>query len=137
MESGDDHHEDQTEPVNEEYLEFIRITRQHQAEREKQKQLEAKKQSSSPPEEYYIDISQVNTVVEANLVDVPKKGDNKITDKEQSFIHRYGSREAYEEIRSMEMSIDEHFKRKCQQHSPHYWPVIPIHAKPYLNPRRN
>ena len=122
---------------NQEYIEFINITRQHQAEREERKKLELKKNPDLALEEYYIDLSQVNTLVEANLVEAPNKDDpsakSKSEEKEEELIRKYGGREAYERIRSMEMCIDDHFKKKCQELSPHYWPVIPINPKPYLN----
>lgn len=127
-----------SQSVNQEYLEFIKVTRQHQAAREKQKKLQLKKNPQLALDEYYIDISQVNTLVEDNLVEAPARGEDisKLKKKEEDLVKLYGSREAYERIRSLEMSIDDHFKRECQELSPYYWPVIPINPKPYLNPLR-
>lgn len=120
-----------------EYQEFIRATRKHQAEREKTKRLEQKK--NPPVEEYYIDISQVNTLIEANLTEAPHRGDetSKALERDKKLIELYGGQESFERIRSLEMHIDDHFKSNCQIIKPHYWPVIPINPKPYLNEIRN
>lgn len=119
------------------YQEHIRATRKHQAEREKNKKLELKK--NPLVEEYYIDISQVNTLVEANLTEAPNRGDetSKAQERDKRLIELYGDRQAFEKIRSLEMHIDDHFKSQCQQSKPHYWPVIPINPKPYLNEIRH
>lgn len=125
--------------IEKEYEEFIRVTRRHQAEREKQKKLALKKPELDT-DEYYIDISQVNTVVEDNLVECPDRKDVnfcRLKAEQKQLVDFYGGQEAYERIRSMEMSVDDYFKRKCQDTSPFYWPVIPIDPKPYLNPLRN
>lgn len=125
--------------VSQEYLEFIKITRQHQQERERLKGEALKKMNPAAAlEEYYKDISEVNTLVEDNLAEIPSRV-GKLTkssseQRSQELIDRYGGREAYERVRSMEMCIDEHFKRQCQELSPGYWPVMPINPKPYLNP---
>ena len=120
-----------------EYEEFIKATRKHQADRERTKRLELKK--NPPIEEYYIDISQVNTLVEANLTEAPERGDeiSKADERERKLVELYGSRESYEKIRSLEMHLDDQFRRKCRDLKPHYWPVIPINPKPYLNAIRN
>jgi GH25 family lysozyme M1 (1,4-beta-N-acetylmuramidase) len=119
------------------YEEHIRATRRHQAEREKSKKLELKKNPLI--EEYYIDISQVNTFVEDNLTEAPKRGDetSKAQERDEKLIELYGGQVHFEKIRSLEMHIDDHFKSRCQQLKPHYWPVIPINPKPYLNEIRH
>lgn len=121
-----------------EYLDFIKVTRRHQAERERLKKLQLKK--NPPIEEYYIDISQVSTLALDNLVEAPQRGDEEALlnweAKERQFVDLYGGKETYQKIRSMEMHIDQNFKNKCRELSPHYWPVIPINPKPYLNPIR-
>lgn len=128
---------DSTDHNEQEYLEFIKVTRKHQAERERIKKLERKK--NPPVEEYYIDLSQVSTIVQDNLVEAPQKDDGESNKniKERELIDLYGGKESYDKIRSLEMYIDDHFKNKCQELSPYYWPVIPINPKPYLNPIRN
>lgn len=129
--------QEQQQREQQEYLEFIKVTRKHQAERERAKKLELKK--NPPIEEYYIDVSQVNTVVIDNLVEAPSKDDEGAklnSNKEKKLIEYYGSKESYERIRSLEMHIDDNFKKKCRELSPYYWPVIPINPKPYLNPIR-
>lgn len=118
--------EETVEEINPEYLEFIKQTREHQRERDR-----LKKQSPQVPifeEEshiYYKDISQVNTLVEANLATVPNKHDMKPEASEEF--------PAQDSIRLMEMYIDEHFSKKLQEQSASYWPTIPINVKPYLN----
>lgn len=129
--------EGEGERAQQNYLEFIAVTRKHQAERERAKKLELKK--NPPIEEYYIDVSQVNTLVIDNLVEAPSKNDDSAklnSNKEKKLIEYYGSKESYERIRSLEMNIDDNFKKKCRELSPYYWPVIPINPKPYLNPIR-
>lgn len=132
-ESGDENDE-----LNKEYLKFIRITREHQARREKLKQLELNKKPEPKNEEYYIDISQLDTLIEDNLVEVPQRSDHPTqgyTDKKiERLVKLYGGQENYEKIRSMEMSIDENFNEMYRKLSPQYWPVIPFNLKPYLNP---
>lgn len=125
---------DNEQSVNADYLEFIKITRKHQERRERLKKKELKKKPEL--ETWYQDISQVNTVVEDNLVEVPDKNDGPISkalQREEKAIKLYGNREAYNRIRSMEMNIDEHFRQKYSELSPQYWPVIPFNPKPYLN----
>lgn len=128
---------DSDNDLSQQYLEFIQITRKHQAEREKLKRQQLKKKPELV-EPYYKDISQVNTLVEDNLVEVPERNPNgsilKRQLEEDRLIKSYGSREVFEEIRSMEMSIDDLFRAKCQELKPEYWPVMPINPKPYLNP---
>lgn len=122
---------------NKDYAEFIKITRKHQAERERQKKLALKKNPPSA-EEYYIDISQIDTLVQDNLVEAPQRQQsNSSKRQEEKLIKLYGSRETFERIRSMEMNIDGYFRSKCKELSPFYWPVIPINPRPYLNPLRN
>jgi hypothetical protein len=120
-----------------EYEAFIRVTRQHQVERERAKRQELER--NPPIDEYYIDISQVNTLVEANLNEAPSREDptSKAQERDEKLIKFYGGREAFEKIRSMEMHVDDHFKTMCQLLKPHYWPVIPINPKPYLNKIRS
>lgn len=123
------------EEVNPEYLEFIKVTRQHQSNREKRKKLEAKNKPVPEEMEYYKDISQVDTLVEDNLVAAPDKQDTPNADprqRELDLIKSYGSQDAYEKIRSIEMYIDENFAKMCQKYSPRYWPAIPINLKSYL-----
>lgn len=122
-------YEQEHEDVDEEYLKFIRITREHQAERERLKRLEPKKKIT--PEEYYKDLSQVDTLVEDNLVEAPIKAEPK-TDK-LNFVEFYGSQQAYDKVHSMEMHIDEYFHEMCEKLKPKYWPAMPINVKPYLN----
>lgn len=122
----------QDEELNPDYIELARITREHQAKREKQKRSRQKK--GLDIETYYKDISQVDTLVEDNLVEVPNRSGGFVssTQKEQELIELYGGREAYEYVRSIEMQIDDHFHRKCQEFKPGYWPVIPINYRRYL-----
>lgn len=125
---------DNEQSIYSDYLKFIRITRKHQAQRERLKKEELKKKPEL--EAWYRDISQVNTLVEDNLVEVPDKSDGpiaKVKQREENLVKLYGSREAYERIRSMEMNIDEHFRQKYSELSPSFWPVIPFNPKPYLN----
>ena len=132
MEAGE-----KTDPAQE-YARFIQITRKHQANREKQKRL-ASKSKPELTDEYYIDISQLDTLTQDNLVNVPSKEDDSNdsgAEQVEKLVKLYGSQDSFERIRSMEMNIDEHFKRKCKELSPYYWPVIPINTKPYLSPLR-
>lgn len=125
---------DNEQSIYSDYLKFIKITRKHQAQRERLKKEELKKKPEL--ETWYRDISQVNTLVEDNLVEVPDKSDGliaKVKQREENLVKLYGSREAYERIRSMEMNIDEHFRQKYSELSPPFWPVIPFNPKPYLN----
>lgn len=116
--------EEPEEEPNLEYLNFIEITRKHQLERDKQKQLELEKKD--PSDEYYLDVSQINTLVSENLNETPF-----ITVNKQANLKKlYGPQ--YESIRSMEHYIDETFKTKFQQLSPSYWPSLPINIKHYL-----
>lgn len=103
-----------------EYLEFIAITRKHQLEREKAK-LE---QAPMVSDEYYKDISQVDTLVEDNLVNPPKR----------EAVEEVPTKVSSEKVRSLEMMIDNHFSAKCQELNPSYWPVMPMNPKAYLNP---
>lgn len=126
---------DETENINAEYLEFIRITREHQLKRDRLKKLELAKNPEI--ETYYQDISLVNTLVEDNLVEVPDRNADLVSKsklKEQKLVEMYGGRENYERIRSMEMAIDEHFNKKYKELSPKYWPAMPLNPKLYLNP---
>lgn len=117
---------------NLEYLEFIKVTREHQMNRDKLKQLKLKR-NSAIDDKYYKDISQVDTLTEDNLVEVPDKVEWRKGKKlrEEILAEMYG--EKYDKIRSLEMNIDEHFNQKCQELCPQYWPVMPINPKPYLN----
>jgi len=123
-----------TQNINQEYLDFIRVTREHQKERERLKRLDQGK-TSKGFDEYYKDLSQVDTLVEENLAPVPSKCDgvSKLKQQEERLVQLYGGRENFERIRSLEMDIDGNFRRMCQEYSPYYWPVIPINPKPYLN----
>lgn len=103
--------------INLEYLEFIEQTRRHQLEREKAKKKELAEKLSSQSDEYYLDISQVNTLVEDNLVEPPQLDEPEIERREQS---------------PLEMYIDEQFRLKCGELRPSYWPAVPINLKPYL-----
>lgn len=126
---------DNEQSIYSDYLKFIKVTRKHQAQREKLKKEDLKKKKPEL-EAWYEDISQLNTLVEDNLVDVPDKNDKPPVDakrREENLIRLYGSQEAYERIRSMEMNIDEHFRQKYLELSPQYWPVIPFNPKPYLD----
>lgn len=120
--------------TNAEYLEFIRQTRQHQKERERMKKEQLRANPESALESYYTDVSQVNTLVADNVVEAPKRSDHLSQAKrnEQDLVNLYGN-EAYDKIRSMEMDIDSYFRQKCDEHSPVYWPAMPINPKPYLN----
>lgn len=120
------------------YQEFIKVTRAHQAERERLKRLKKDKNPEEVLEEYYKDVSQVNTLVEDNLAQIPNQGDEDdlARQKQAHLIKLYGSHEAYERIRSMEMYIDRQFKEACLEQNPNYWPAIPINARPYLNAKR-
>lgn len=132
----DEHeYEYEDDEVNQEYLEFIEITKRHQAEREKQKQGKQKLKLDEDLHEYYKDVSEVNTLVEANLISVPDIKDPQSRHKlqEEKLVKLYGGREAYDKIRSMEMYLDEDFNRKCQELSPKYWPAMPIKLRQYLN----
>lgn len=97
------------------------------------------RKKNPPTEEYYIDISQVNTLILDNLVEAPSKCDpkSKLQAREKKLTELYGCKDSYEKIRSLEMNIDDYFKTKCKELSPYYWPVIPINPKPYLNPIRD
>lgn len=125
--------ENDEERIRVEYEKFIEVTRKHQTQRERQKKIALKKQPQAD-EPYYIDISQLDTLVQDNLVAIPDRGDD--GSAAEKLIKMYGSREAYEKIRSMEMNIDDYFKRKCKELSPFYWPVIPINPRPYLSPAK-
>lgn len=118
---------------DEEYAKFIEVTRRHQAQRNKRRKLE----EQSEQQYYYMDISQVNTLVEQNLAEVPLKTEpNDITlahKREQDLIKLYGNRKTYEHIKSMEMSIDNNFNKRCQELKPHFWPAIPFNTKVYLD----
>lgn len=118
--------------ANQEYQEFIRITRQHQLQRES---LRKEREKLEPQvDEYYKDISQVNTLIEDNIAEIPVRyKTSKAKLEEKKLIDKYGSRESYNMIRSMEMCIDDAFRSKCQQLGPTFWPVIPLNPKPYLN----
>lgn len=105
-----------------EYLEFINITRKHQQERDKQKIVESKK--NNVPDEYYLDVSQINTLVIENINEPPDAS------RKEHSSNLYGPE--YERIRSMEHFLDETFNSKCQQLSPAYWPSLPINIKHYL-----
>lgn len=128
--------EDTDEEVNREYLEFIEITKRHQAERERLKQAKQKQKTNEDLHEYYKDVSEVNTLVEANLVQAPdiKESQSRHKLHEGKLIKLYGGRDTYDKIRSMEMYLDEDFTRKCQELSPKYWPAMPINLRRYLNP---
>lgn len=128
----EDEGRDEEDALNPEYLSFIEITKKHIAEREKLK----KSQQKQELDEYYKDVSEVNTLVEANLVPAPSLGDSQSGHKlhEEKLVKLYGSREAYDKIRLMEMYLDDEFSKKCQKLSPKYWPAMPINLKPYLNP---
>lgn len=123
--------------TNEEYLAFIRKTREHQREREKNKQEKLISQPELALEPYYTDVSQVNTLVADNAVEAPKRTDqsSQTQRRAQELINMYGGQEQYEKIRSIEMEVDGYFKRKCKELSPSYWPAMPINPKPYLNQR--
>lgn len=133
--NNDDQHssEHDDEHLNPAYLELIRVTREHQAKREKEKRRRQRKDLDV--EVYYKDISQVDTLVEDNLVEAPDRHGKSSSSKQrqQRLIELYGGLEGYEQVRSMEMTIDEFFHRKCQQLKPGYWPVMPINHKRYLN----
>lgn len=122
-----------SEELHPEYLELLKITKKHQAKREKEKRLRQLK--GLDVETYYKDISQVDTLVEDNLVEAPERHTNSVgpSQKEQELVELYGGREAYESVRSLEMTIDEYFHEKCQQLRPGYWPVMPIKYTRYLN----
>lgn len=130
----DDVEDDQygQETVNKEYLEFIRITRQHQIERDRLKKIELAKKNAEP-EEYYTDLSELNTLALDNFAEIPDRDEKGKESRQEKLIKLYGSSRARDKIRSMEMSIDEIFKTKCQEMNPKFWPVIPINPKPYLN----
>lgn len=121
------------EELNPEYLELLRITREHQAKREKLRKLRQKQ--GLDVETYYRDISQVDTLVEENLVEVPDRTKSYVNpkQKEQKLIELYGGPAAYESVRSIEMAMDDYFAKKRQELRPAYWPVIPINYKRYLN----
>lgn len=123
------------ETIDAEYAEFIRVTREHQAERERHRKL-IKIEEEDKQNEYYIDISQVDTLVHDNLVEAPLSLDQSTSAeiRQTELIRLYGGHDIYEKIRSMEMHIDDFFKEKCKETNPVYWPVIPINPKPYLNP---
>lgn len=116
--------ESQQDDINPEYLKFIEETRRHQAERERLKEEQLAKNQQCHADEYYLDISQVNTLVEANLVEPPELGKPE----------RDGT--ARREPTPLEMYIDEDFRRKCDELKPSYWPAVPINLKPYLNSKR-
>lgn len=126
--SGQDNED---EVLNEEYLEFIKITKQHQLERDRLKRLETSKQA---PEKYYTDIAELNTLVLDNITQIPDpETENSQQKRREQLVNLYGSADAYERIRSMEMSIDDTFKTRCRERNPQFWPVMPINPKPYLN----
>ena len=122
--------EEKDRKIAEEYAKFIAITRKHQAERERLKKL-ALKNKAPESENYYIDISQLDTLVQDNLVQAPQRG---TLSQESKPKHLYKTQDEHDRIRAMEMNIDEYFKEKYKELSPYYWPVIPINPRPYLNP---
>lgn len=125
------------ESTNAEYLAFIKETRKHQMERERSKQERLMSQPELAFEPYYTDVSQINTLVADNVVEIPERSDqlSKTQKRTQELIDLYGGQEKYEKIRSVEMEIDGYFSEKCKELSPSYWPAMPINPKPYLNER--
>lgn len=126
--------------VNAEYLEFISITRKHQAERDQLKESKLKEKSNDESDIYYKDVSEVNLLVENNLVEVPDRNEpeNELFGakrKDMRLLEFYGgNKEDFERIRSLEMEIDEHFSESYQKLQPKYWPTMPMNPRPYLAP---
>lgn len=128
--------EDKDQDVNSDYQKFIAITRQHQNERDRMKELDRSKKIEEP-EIYYKDISQINYLVEDDDIEVPQKddGESSIYEKRDEKLRKLYDvdEKQYARIRSIEMYIDENFKEKCQQLRPKYWPAIPFNTSVYLN----
>lgn len=141
---------DDEEEIDSEYLKFIKITREHQKERDRQKKLNQRKGCSSQQTKrqkveddyFYSDMSQLNTLTQDNLA-VPYKSDinagllTQVGEQRVKFIELYGSLENYDKVRCLEMSIDHFFSQKCKELKPEFWPAVPINLKPFLNKTEN
>lgn len=121
--------EDSDSSMDEEYMKFILETRKHQKDRDEAKTHEVE------DAEFYKDISQVNTLMELNKVDVPQSASDglsvRLRERQNKMKAYYGS-EQYDSIQSMQLHIDNQFQNECTRRNPCYWPVIPINMKFYL-----
>lgn len=124
-------HVESKDETSRQYAEFIAETRRHQERRERNKESKTKKVE---PEVYYRDIGQI----EDDLVDTPDRNDigklTKIQKREADLIRTYGGLDNFENVRSMEMHIDNYFKEQRRRLAPKLWPVIPLCPKPYMSP---
>lgn len=126
---SDDEHEiisNQATKEEDEYAKFIAQTRKHQLERDKSKVKQKKTENESTV--YYQDVSQVNFKTYQDIPDMnePLDKPSASTRREMELIKLYGGQRDYEKIRSIEMTIDEHFSSNYHKIEPQYWPVIPI-----------
>lgn len=108
------------------YEEFIKKTRAHQ-ESVRRDKLKRKRKLGGDEDYNYVDISQINTLVQDNLARVPNKHD----DNDSYTYNLIWNDSEKEKIRGMEIAIDDDFNRMIKQLKPHFWPAIPINLKPY------
>ena len=120
--------DEETDEVDEGYLEFIAATLKHQEEREKEK--ERKKKLAK--EYTYVDITQVVPAYKTGLApESTFSSENIKLRKKLQLTQWYGC--DGDKINDLETALQVDFDEYCEKYSPSYFPHCPINMKSYFD----